>query len=574
MNHRWAVYDKLGYIPHIAGRSINEVDLVNYVKSEWEKSGLDSIVVHPYDVLLSYPLQNKSNYVAILNSKGEEEFISQRKEFVIDAEQNDPNVVDPFNAYSPSGEPQGELVYVNYGRVEDFKHLNRTKHIRVVGKICIARYGKIFRGDKGMPEEWRSCYIHAELYGCAGLILYSDPADYTVPWSRVYPDDWFLPSTGAQRGSLLLGSGDPRTPNYPAIKSAWHLPDQLLYTPGIPVTPIGYVDAVKYLEKLTGNEVMEEWRGGLNITYKYGPGFAGTHRASRMKMFVGTHLEVATIHNVVGYIKGEIEPDRYVIFGNHRDAWVFGAIDPSSGTAVLMEMVRAFGKMVKQGWRPRRTLVFCSWGAEEYGLIGSTEWVEEFEKELQFRAVAYLNVDISVQGNYSFRGVGASGLRDVVFEATKLVSNPDPQEIAAGRTKVYDTWAFRSKNNHSESNPGLPNFPSLGSGSDYAPFQHTLGVSSVDLRYTYDKSIGLSSYPVYHSVYETFELVKKFVDPNFAYHQAVGKVWAEVGRRLAESVILPFDCLVWAKDLETKRNELLSTYGQKMVHHGINLGMQ
>ncbi|CAK8692129.1 unnamed protein product [Clavelina lepadiformis] len=544
--------------PHIAGRDTDEKVLVERIKNDWENAGLDSVVVHPYDVLLSYPLQSDSNYVALLDKDGNEYEVSQKKELVIDEEQNDPDVVNPFNAYSAPGTPSGDLVYVNYGTIDDFIELNRNVGISTSGKVCISRYGKIFRGDKAK---------HAEQYGCLGLILYSDPADYTVPWAGVYPSDWYLPPTGAQRGTLWVENGDPRTPNYPSISSAWHMSEMEIPLPKIPVTPIGYGDAWKYLEKLGGAEVPESWRGDLNITYRYGPGF-NSHTESKIKMYVKTKNQAAIIHNVVGYIQGGVEPDRYVIFGNHRDAWVFGAIDPSSGTAVLMEMVRAFGKMVKQGWRPRRTLVFCSWGAEEYGLIGSTEWVEEFQKELQSRTVAYLNVDSAVNGNFTFRGSGVSSLRDVVFEAAKLVDNPDSAEVAAGRSTVYDTWKLKLADND---NLDIPYFGGLGSGSDYATFLQVIGICSIDLRYVYDYSTDLGSYPVYHSVYETFELVSKFVDPDFKFHQAVGRVWAEVGRKLSDSVVLPINCRLYAKDLQKKEDSLITEFGEKMSDHGIDL---
>uniref|UniRef100_F6ZAX9 Glutamate carboxypeptidase 2 n=1 Tax=Ciona intestinalis TaxID=7719 RepID=F6ZAX9_CIOIN len=544
--------------PHIAGRDQDDVVLVDLIKQRW-LNDLDSVVIHPYNVLLSYPKQNDSNYISIKLDNGTEIDVSQRKELVIDAEQNNPNVVDPFNAYSAAGEPEGDLVYVNYARIEDFFHLNRTKMISTVGKICISRYGAIFRGDKA---------VHAELYGCIGLIIYSDPIDYTVPWSGVYPEDWYLPSTGAQRGTLWTDNGDPRTPNYPSIQYTFDLLLQQRYAhlPKIPVTPIGYIDAVKYLGKLAGEEVIDTWKGGMNITYRYGPGFSAEHSNSKIKMSVKTTNQPAIIHNVIGYIRGKVEPDRYVLFGNHRDAWVFGAIDPTSGTATMLELTRAFGTMLKRGWRPRRTLVFCSWGAEEYGLIGSTEWVEELQKELQARAIAYLNVDAAVQGNFSLAANGVASLNQVVFDSTKLVSNPNPAEVSEGRSTVYDTWKHRSPS----SSEDVPSIGGLGSGSDYTAFLQVLGIASVDLRHTYDRSIGLASYPVYHSVYETFSLVEKFVDPGFQYHVSVSRVWGEIGRKLADSPVLPLDCRLYAQDLAKKRDDLITYYGSDMEKNGVD----
>uniref|UniRef100_H2Z0Q3 glutamate carboxypeptidase II n=1 Tax=Ciona savignyi TaxID=51511 RepID=H2Z0Q3_CIOSA len=507
----------------------------DWIKQQWTEAGIDSIVVHPYDVLLSYPKQNDSNYVSIKLANGTEIEQSQRKELVIDAEQNDPNVVDPFNAYSPPGEPEAELVYVNFATIEDFIALNRTYKINTVGKICISRYGRIFRGDKA---------VHAELYGCIGLILYSDPLDYTS-----IPKIGFFPPTGAQRGTLWVDNGDPRTPNYPSIRDAWHQSNSSLTLPKIPVTPIGNIDAIKYLSKMGGPEVPTDWRGGMNITYRFGPGFALEHVNRYVMKLSPTAVTVMCFKSYL--------PDRYVLLGNHRDAWVFGAIDPSSGTATLMELVRGFGAMLKRGWRPRRTLVFCSWGAEEYGLIGSTEWVEELQKELQARAVAYLNVDIAVQGNYSLAANGVASLSQAVFDAAKTVSNPNPTEVSSGRLTLYDTWKLR----YPASVGDKPSYYGLGSGSDFTAFLQIIGIPS---------SIGLASYPVYHSVYETFELVNKFVDPGFKIHLAMAQVWGELARKLADVPILPVDCRVYATDLAQKRDALYQQYGSKMESNGID----
>uniref|UniRef100_H2Z2R7 glutamate carboxypeptidase II n=1 Tax=Ciona savignyi TaxID=51511 RepID=H2Z2R7_CIOSA len=551
--------------PHIAGRENDEIELVNYIENEWKTNGLDNVVSYPYDVLLSYPKQGDSNYVAIVAPDGSESNISQRKEAVIDPVQDDPDVVDPFNAYSAAGQPEADLVYVNYGTIDDFIYLNRTLSISTQNRICIARYGRIFRGDKAK---------HAQQYGCIGLILYSDPANYCVPGKGVYPDSWYLPPTGAQRGNLKLERGDPRTINYPSIATAWLQDVNKTSLPKIPVTPIGYIDAVKYLDKMSGPEVPDGWAGGLNITYRIGPGFVGSYANSKMKMSVKTANEVKTIKNVMGFIRGSEEPDRYVIFGNHRDAWIFGATDPSSGTSILMEMVRGYSEMVKQGWRPRRTLVFCSWGAEEYGLIGSTEWVEEFQKQLLFRAVAYINVDVAVSASYVFKSRGVYSLRKLLFDVTKSVPNPDQDEVAAGRATVYDTWLARDPSDSTDPIYGsVPYFGTLGSGSDYTMFLQSVGVPALDMSYTYDYTLGVSSYPLYHTVYETFDMVTKFVDTDFSYHLAMARIWAEAGRRLADSIILPIDCRSYAVYLDENYESVMAEFGDRMRNHDIDTGI-
>nr|XP_033808392.1 putative N-acetylated-alpha-linked acidic dipeptidase isoform X2 [Geotrypetes seraphini] len=546
--------------PHIAGSEQDEITLVNHIREEWE-SYLDGVRIHTYNVLLSYPNASDPNYVAMQWENGTETEQSAKKEKILSPDQEDPNVVNPFNAYSPAGDILGDLVYVNYGTVEDFLFLTRNLSMNLTGKVAIVRYGKIFRGDK---------VKNGEKYGCVGMIIYSDPADYVVgSTDRVFPDDWWLPGTGAQRGSVLTSIvGDPLTPFYPSIESAYYLDEKEICLPLIPVTPIGYDDAIKYLSKMDGNEVQSSWRGKLNITYRFGPGFRTPHEKSKIKLYVQTYNVKKPIKNIIGFIKGVHEPDRYVVLGNHRDAWVFGAIDPSSGTATMMEVSRAMGQLLKDGWRPRRSIIFCSWGAEEYSLIGSTEWVEEMNKILGSRAVAYLNVDLAIEGNTSLVAHGTPVLHNLIYEASKKVENPNPEEIAKGRRMVYDTWLETSP---SAFNPKLPHIGDLGSGSDYAPFLQNLGISSIDIRYTYDKTYLISSYPMYHSVYETFNLVSQLMDRDFKYHQAVARIWGVVALTLADSVLLTFDCKNYASALERILASVQTNYGALFLKNGISL---
>ncbi|XP_039248449.1 putative N-acetylated-alpha-linked acidic dipeptidase [Styela clava] len=544
--------------PHIAGRDVDEKKLVEYIKRNWEDSGLH-VEVHPYDVLLSYPNQTDSNLISIIFQNGTEMYKSQPSEKILDDSQISDKVVNPFNAYSATGDVEGHLVYVNYARVDDFIELTRDLGVDPAGHVCISRYGRIFRGSKAMI---------AQEYGCTGLILYSDPIDYTVPWSGVYPEDWYLPGTGAQRGNLHIVKGDPLTPQYPALPTAWRLYENETQLPVIPVTPIGYDDAVQYLARMGGNKVPDDWKGGLNITYNLGPGFEGElNDTSKIKMHVTTKNERAVAHNIFGYIKGDIEPDRYVLIGSHRDAWVFGAIDPSSSMATLIELARAMGVAVKNGWKPRRTIVFCSWGAEEYGLLGSTEWVEEFQKLLSSRAVAYLNVDSVAVGNYTLNVKSTPNMNELIYESTKFIKTPHPSEIEANRNTMYDTWAFRS----SETNDVPPPIPTLGSGSDFTPFVQVTGISSMDCSYTYDESINIRSYPVYHSVYETFDLYKKFVDPDFSISRAVTQMMGEIARRLSDYRILPFNCKDYAAKLWEDKASFADAYKPLLDSHGIDL---
>ncbi|XP_038076194.1 N-acetylated-alpha-linked acidic dipeptidase 2-like isoform X2 [Patiria miniata] len=542
-------------VPHIAG-SPAERSNAEYIRDKWIEQGLDSAKLVPYDVLLSYPNDTIRNKVSILED-GNEIFHSRLEEAVLRPGDDHPDVVPPFNAYSYQGEPEGDLVYANYARVEDFEYLEKThSDIKLNGTIIIARYGKIFRGNKA---------LNAQAAGAKGLILYSDPADYAIDDGdiKVYPDGWWLPETGAQRGNTFVSDakGDPVTPGYPAKPFAFRIDDYDTALPKIPVHPIGYGDAQLLLGNMTGEEVIDEWKGHLPVTYRLGPGFNDSSR--NVKMTIHTTRETRTTYDVIGFIRGEIEPDRYVVIGNHRDAWVYGAVDPSSGTAAFMEVSRVFGELRKSGWKPRRSIVFGSWGAEEYGLLGSTEFVEEFQRVLAARAVAYINVDSAVTGNYSLSVKSTPLLYQAIYAASKKV--PDPEDLS---TSLYDTWRDRLPADANDPNT-LPRVSNLGAGSDFAPFMYRIGVSAVDLRYRYDPSLGISSYPVYHSVYETFYYMKTFLDYDFLRHQAVARLWAEVARDLAESVILPFDCTDYVTKITGSMDTVRTAYEAQMAAQGI-----
>lgn len=545
--------------PHLAGTDENYL-LASRLKDHWEKVGIDHVTLTPYKVLLSYPNMNDLNYVELIDENNATIYKSNLTEPVLTPEENKTDVVPPFNAYSAPGDIYGELVYVNYGRVEDYTYLEQNKSINISGKIAFARYGKIFRGDK----------VHlAEKRGAIGVILFSDPDDVTDgDIEQVYPKDWWLPPSGAQRGTVYIGDGDPLTAGYPAIETAYRKLSPENYLPGIPCHPIGYGIAIHLMRNLSGEAVPKEWQGGMNVTYKFGNGFATEGWRAHIK--VSTSNKNVTVYNAIGIIRGAIEPDRYVLIGNHRDAWVFGALDPSSGTAVMMEISRAMGELVKKGrWRPRRSIIFCSWGAEEYGLVGSTEWVEHYTKSLGARAIAYLNVDIAVQGNFTFRALGTPLVFKSLYEATKRVPNPNATEVAEGRKTVYDTWMMASP--WEEFDRPLVTLP--GSGSDYAPFRDRLGVPVVDLRYTWDKRLGLSAYPMYHSVYETFYLVDEIMDQGFMYHKAIGQIWAEMGRDLADSLILPFNVSDYSGVIKSIGKTFMQSFKQQMENNSIDTAL-
>ncbi|GFO21487.1 N-acetylated-alpha-linked acidic dipeptidase 2 [Plakobranchus ocellatus] len=328
--------------------------------------------------------------------------------------------------------------------------------------------------------------------------------------------------------------------------------------PSIPCQPVSYGAAKELLRQMSGENAPSDWSGGLDIVYKLGPGF--TDPDMKVELNVTNKNQRAKAENVFGIIKGAIEPDRYVLMGNHRDAWIYGAIDPSSGTAVMLEMARVMGELVSKGtWRPRRSIIFCSWGAEEYGLIGSAEWVEQYVSTLRERAVAYLNIDIAIRGNDTLKASSTPLMHNIVYEASKKVRNPNPAEIAAGRLTVFDTW----QNVLTPPGESLPIITSLGSGSDYAPLLQKAGITAIDASYSFDgRKYRVPSYPLYHTEYETFDIVKRQYDRDFQFHAAVGRVNAEMLRNLADSLILPFHIASYTKGLKHLKKTLdTSGYG-------------
>ncbi|KAF1523399.1 Glutamate carboxypeptidase 2, partial [Eudyptula albosignata] len=546
-------------LPHLAGTKEN-LHLAQQVQAEWKEFGLDSVQLVHYDVLLSYPDDTKPNYISIIDEHGNEIFNTSLSEPPPPGYEAVRDVVPPYSAFSAQGMPEGELVYVNYGRTEDFFKLEREMGINCTGKIVIARYGKIFRGNK---------VKNAELAGAKGVILYSDPADYCAPGTDPYPNGWNLPGGGAQRGNVLNlnGAGDPLTPGYPAKEYTYRLDKASgVGLPKIPVHPIGYHDAESLLRNMGGYAPPHSsWKGNLNVSYNVGPGFTTNYSTRSVKMHVHSHNEITRIYNVIGTIRGTVEPDRYVILGGHRDSWVFGGIDPQSGAAVVHEIVRSFGKLRRKGWRPRRTVIFASWDAEEFGLLGSTEWAEENAKVLQARGVAYINADSSIEGNYTLRVDCTPLMYRLVYILTKEI--PSPDEGFEGKS-LYESWY---KKNPSREYKEVPRINKLGSGNDFEVFFQRLGIASGRARYSKNWNVEkYSNYPVYHSVYETYEIVERFYDPTFKNHLTVAQVRGGLVFELANSVVLPFDCRDYASavsnyahiiyNLSRNHEEELATY--------------
>ncbi len=524
--------------PHVAG-SLEDRKTAEYVLGQYKAAGLDAYI-QEYKVWMALPLDVRVDVVApenVVMHGPSPEKVSE------DPYQSDPRILPAFNEYSPSGDVTADVVYANYGRVEDFAKL-KEMGIDLKGKIVIVRYGENFRGVKP--------FLAAQ-YGAAGVILYSDPWDDGYFKGDKYPKGPWRPETGVQRGSvqyLFRYPGDPTTPgiaSVPTLPASSRIsPEAATDLPRIPVTPLSYGDAAPILANLGGPESPRSWQGALPFTYHVGPGPVKVHLSLKMNyLFV-------TIWDVLGVIRGSQFPDEWVLTGNHRDAWVYGAVDPNSGTAAQLEAVHGIGKLLKSGWRPKRTMLFASWDAEEEGLIGSTEFAEQHAKEIS-RAVAYFNMDIAVAGP-DFGASAVPSLKQYMRDVAKSVPSPKGGS-------VYDQWKLTAEKKEMErgSHPDAPgsSLPQveptaiagqdvkvgdLGSGSDYTAFLQHLGVPSADIG-------SHGPYGVYHSAFDNFAWFTKFADPTFVYEQEMARVYGLEAMRMASADVLPLNYEQYGKEI-------------------------
>ena len=433
----------------------------------------------------------------------------------------------PYNVYGADGDVTAELVYVNQGMPEDYKELER-QGLNVKGRIVLTRYGGGWRGLKP-----KLAYEH----GAVGCLIYSDPKDDGYGQGDTYPKGGFRPRDAVQRGSvqdLTLYSGDPLTPGVGATPGAKRLALKDAKTLlKIPVLPISYADAEPLLAALGGRVAPPSWRGGLPLSYHVGPGPAQVH------MKVLSDWNQKPIYDVVAKIKGSEEPDRWIIRGNHHDGWVFGAMDPLAGQVALMAEAKSIGKLLKQGWRPRRTLVYTSWDGEEPGLLGSTEWVEQHASELKAKAVMYVNSDTNGRGFISAEGSHA--VQHFLSEVARDVKDPETgasvltRSLAERRVASFDGVSQPDSSARGNANAGGDlQLDALGSGSDYTPFLQHLGVNSVNLGFQ-----GEAQYGVYHSAYDSFDHFRRFVDPTFEYGVTLAKVAGRVVLRASQAELIP-----------------------------------
>jgi N-acetylated-alpha-linked acidic dipeptidase len=430
-----------------------------------------------------------------------------------------------YNVYGADGDVTAELVYVNQGMPDDYAELER-RGVSVKGRIVLTRYGGGWRGLKP-----KLAYEH----GAVGCLIYSDPRDDGYGKGDTYPKGGYRPRDAVQRGSvqdLVLYTGDPLTPGVGATTSAPRLAIRDAKTIlKIPVLPISYAAAEPLLAALAGGVAPPGWRGGLPLTYHVGPGPAKVH------LKVLSDWNQKTLYDVIAVLRGAQEPDRWIIRGNHHDGWVFGATDPLAGQVALMAEAKAIGRLYKEGWRPRRTLVYASWDGEEPGLLGSTEWAETHAAELQAKAALYVNSDTNGRGFLDVEG--SHGLQHFASEAARDVKDPETgvsvlaRALAKEHVADYESEAQRSPAGREAASADLK-LGALGSGSDYTPFLQHLGVNSLNLGFQ-----GEGDYGVYHSAYDSFDHFRRFVDPTFEYGVALAKVAGRLVLRAAQGELLP-----------------------------------
>jgi N-acetylated-alpha-linked acidic dipeptidase len=510
-----ADFDVMTAEPHHAG-SPYEIKLADYVADQFTKSGLE-VSRYEYSVLLPWPGERRVEIVAPdrVTLQVEEDTIPGDKWAQM------PGILPAYNAYSPSGDVTGDIVYVNYGIPADYETLEQLG-IDVKGKIVLARYGGSWRGIK--PK------VAAE-HGAVGCIIYSDPHEDGYFQGDVYPDGPFRGWGMIQRGSVMdmpHYPGDPSTPDRPSKPGVARLAmDKIDTFSPIPVQPMSYRDGVEMLKRLRGPVAPEAWRGSLPITYHIGPGPAKVRMA--LQMDYGQRRLI----NVVGKIAGAEFPDEWIIIGSHRDAWVFGASDSVSGHVSMMSVARAMGDMMKTGWKPRRTILFVSWDGEEQGLLGSTEWVEDLATDLKAHTAVYVNRDAGA-GGLNFNGSAVHSLTPFVHELAQAIQ-PD------GSSKtLYDGWLERAREQTparaGEAMLKAPPVGALGSGSDYTGFLDHLGIASLDMGLN-----GRGGDGSYHSTYDNPTWFKKFIDPRFTHNVLAAQVTGIALLRLADAQLLPLD---------------------------------
>jgi N-acetylated-alpha-linked acidic dipeptidase len=574
--------------PHVAGTPADYKTAV-FVRDKLREWGWQADIAE-IEVLLNYPLEGDHPTLELKRPIAKPLSLDEAP-LASDKDSASSAAFGAFHGYGVSGRASGQVLYANYGRPQDFEALEKMG-IDVKGKVVLVRYGELFRGLK---------VRNAQKRGAAGILIFSDPADDGFAKGDIFPNGRFRPGSAIQRGSvqfLSLGPGDPSTPFGPSVKNAKRLPFDMFdgftlervspslsiadwekttglkrddYFATIPSLPLSYDAAHEILKVLAGPSVPAGWQGGLPLPYHIGPGPA------EVSLHVSMKYAIRPIWNVIATLPGAVEPDRWVLVGNHRDAWVYGAVDPGSGTAATLEMCRAVGSAVKNGWKPRRSIVYASWDAEEYGLVGSTEWAEEHAREVDEKTVLLLNVDSAVSGAELVMS-GVPSLRDLMLDAAGAITDPrSDKSLSAAWTDARRTaWAASAPlvltdplwdgpapqaSGSPETKTGahgefVPQMGFLGSGSDYTVFLDHLGVPAVDAGFK-------GGYGVYHSVYDDFHWMEKFGDPEFLSHATTARLYTLAVMRAAAADVAPFTFVPYGLALRQHVDQLRLLHAQK-----------
>ena len=555
----WSKYYTAG--PHLAGKNLSQA---LWTRELWQRFGVPQTEIATYEIYINYP---NGHRLALLRERQVDnetrdfgdQLAGQALEVVYECSLEEdvlkedpttglPDRVPTFHGYSASGNVTAQFVFVNFGTYEDFEDLV-TANISLQGKIAVAKYGRIFRGLKTK---------RAQDLGMIGIVMYTDPQeDGKITEENgyaTYPNGPARNPSSVQRGStqyLSFAPGDPTTPGYPSLPGVPRQ-DTNGAIPSIPSIPISYLDALPILKALNGHgpdtfSFDEYWQGG-GLAYKGVNYNIGPSPPELVLNLVNEQEYVTTpLWNVIGIINGTVE-DEIVIIGNHRDAWIAGgAGDPNSGSAVLNELIRSFGIAVSQGWKPLRTIVFASWDGEEYGLVGSTEWVEEYLPWLSKAAIAYLNIDVGSRGP-RFTTAASPLLKKALYDITAMV--PSPNQTVSGQS-VRDLWDGYIR--------------TMGSGSDFTAFQDFAGIPSVDFGFASDEQSPIYHY---HSNYDSFHWMEKFGDPGFAYHVAMAQILGLVAAHLVESPVIYFNATDYANGLATYL-EKVKDLASKSTNHSI-----
>jgi N-acetylated-alpha-linked acidic dipeptidase len=526
-------------MPHPAGTP-QDREVAEHIAQTWREQGIEDVTIRQYDVLSSLP---KAIAVEMVSP------VAYKAGLREDAYNADPDTANPavrsaWLSMSASGDVTAPVVYAHSGNPADYEVLSRAG-IDVRGKIVLVRYSNpySYRGFKALT---------AQEHGAAGILIYSDPAEDGYKKGKVFPDGPWGPESHIQRGSVtydFIVPGDPLTPGWASVPGAKRIPpEEARSLPKIMAVPLSWRDAKPLLENMGGPVAPKDWQGGLPIRYRLG-GNAKVH------LHVDMDTRVMPYYVVEGRIRGAQFPDEWVVLGNHHDAWEYGGVDPSSGTASMMEMTRAFGELLKQGVRPSRTLVFCSWDGEEVGLTGSTEWGEQFEPELKQKAIAYLNVDSSTAGP-DFDGSAVASLAPELLEATRSFTDPKTG------LSLYEAWRKTAQRKAKEEKSHTPVDAAnlvdvrIGSGSDHTVFLNHDGVPVIGLEFE-------GPYGVYHSVYDDFYWMNHFGDPGYRYHTLMSQLWGVLSMRLANSDVVPYDFATYATKLREFIEEVQKKKGAR-----------